>query len=82
MHVEFKVTSFEYVFNVCIWEDRDRRAEQYVVYHGSCTPFPSLVFLSELCRKSQIKDGWEGIDLLFRNYFVDSDPRGSYLWAF
>ena len=34
-----------------------------------------LVFLSEPCRKSWIKDAWEGIDLLFHNYFVDLDPR-------
>lgn len=75
VHVEFRVISFEYVFNVCLWENRERLAEQYVVYHGFCAPFPSLVFLSEPCRKYQIKDGWEGIDLLFHNYFVDSDPR-------
>lgn len=81
MHVEFKVTSFEYVFNVCIWEDRETGRTV------CCLPWflhsvPLSCFSPELCRKSQIKDGWEGIDLLFRNYFVDYDPRGSYLWAF
>lgn len=74
VHVEFRVISFEYVCN-CVFGrmDIDWRAV-------CCLPWflysiPSLVFLFESCRKSQIKDGWEGIDLLFHNYFVDSDPR-------
>lgn len=82
VHVEFKVISFECVFSVCLREPRERLAEQCVVYRGSCTPFPSPVFLAEPCRKSLIKDVWEGIDLFFRNYSVDSDPGGTYLWAF
>lgn len=77
MHIEFRVVSFEYVFNVCIWESRDwQNSVLFTLVLALHSPLPrSSFFFSEPRPTSQIKDAWEEIDLLFHNCFVDSDPR-------
>lgn len=53
MHIEFRVVSFEYVFNVCIWESRDwQNSVLFTLVLALHSPLPrsSFFFLSHVLR--------------------------------